>query len=277
MSVDRSRHAPITCKYDSTITKAHANRHFPVIIDVAVETGEFDMPTVGLRASTAGANARVWGELLSVFPETKTCEVQFEGLQYYRAAAAYARANNGDPIILPGTTVTSATVAIDTAINGRDYKGDGTVGTGQSAGDELFLVTVGGAASKFQVSDGNTAYADATVAEALGTNGRFLGVITGAEAGSTSVVSDAAAKAYFDADASRYDSDLTYYFFDGTDLKTVTYMADADQVKPIATVGDTSASDVSALIQAIVGAPHIEGGFTMTESGLRVNILKCRR
>lgn len=270
MSVDRSRHAPVTCKYNSSITKAHENRHFPVILDVAVATGLFDMPTVGFRGSDASENTKIWGELLSVYPETKTCEVQFEGLQYYRAKAAYAMANNGDPVILPGTIVTATVVATDATVNSRDYKGDGATASGGGAGDQLFLITDSGAASKFQVSDGNVAYADATVEVALGANGRFLGVITGAEDGSTSVVSDAAAKAYFDADPSRYDSALTYYFFDGTDLKTVTYTPEGDQVVPI-----TSGSSVSAV--DIVNAPQIEGGFSIDESGTTVNILKCRR
>jgi len=154
MSVDRSRHAPITCKYNSTITKAHANRHFPVILDVSVEAGQFDFPTVGIQGATAAENAKIHGELLGVYPETETCEVQFEGLQYYRAKEAYAMANNGDPIAMSDT---------------------------------------------------------------------------------------------------------------------------ADQVKPVATVGDTSGGDVSALIDAIVHAPHIEGGFTIDESGTTINILKCRR
>lgn len=154
MSVDRSRHAPITCKYNSSITKAHGNRHFPVILDVAVETGQFDFPTVGIQGTTAAENAKVYGELLEVNTENKTCEVQIEGLQYYRSKAAYAMANNDDPIALSDT---------------------------------------------------------------------------------------------------------------------------ADQVKPVSTVGDTSGSDVSALIDAIVGAPRIEGGFTITESGSTINILKCRR
>ena len=154
MSLDRSRHAPITCKYNASITKAHENRHFPVRLDVAVAAGQYDFPTVGIQGATAAENAVVWGELLEVNTDNKTCSVQFEGILYLRAKEAYAMANNGDPVAM----------------------------------------------------------------------------------------SDA-----------------------------------ADQVKPIASVGDTSGSDVSALVNAIANAPVIEGGFTINDSGATVNILKCRK
>ena len=122
------------------------------------------------------------------------------------------------------SSVSSTTVAADTVINSRQYKGDGGSVTGKGTGNQLFLITSAGAASKFQISDGNVDYADTTVADALGSTGKFLGTITGAEIGSTAVISDTTAKAYFDADPSRYDSGNTYYYYDGTDLKTVTYV-----------------------------------------------------
>lgn len=134
--------------------------------------------------------------------------------------------------------ITTVAVATDTAINNRDYKGDGASAPSPAVGNQVFLITDSGAASKFQVSDGNTAYIDATVAEALGANGRFLGVIDGAEEGSTAVTTNTAAKTYFDADPSRYDSSLTYYFFNGTDLRTVTYTA--------AVVADTASLTIVA-------------------------------
>ena len=153
MSLDRSRHAPITCKYNSAITKDHENRHFPVILDVTVATGKFDMPTVTIQGSTAGENAVVYGELLEVNTGNETCSVQPEGLMYLRAKAAYAMADNGKPVALSDT---------------------------------------------------------------------------------------------------------------------------ADQVK-LLVVTDTT-SDVSALINAAIGgAPKVEGGFTITESGSDINIYKCRK
>lgn len=153
MSVDRSRHAPITCKYNSSITKAHANRHFPVILDATAVQGRFDFPTVGIQGATAAENVVVYGELLGVNPENETCEVQFEGLMYLRAKAAYVIANKGLPVALSDT---------------------------------------------------------------------------------------------------------------------------ADQVKPV-TVGDTSSGDMSALINAIINAPQVEGGFSIDESGTTINIYKCRK
>lgn len=111
------------------------------------------------------------------------------------------------------------------AINGFTYIGDGATAPAPQNIDEVFLVTASGAASKFQKSEGSAAYAEATVTEALGATGKFLGDITGAETDSDTVVSDETAKAYFDADPSRYVSTNTYYFYDGTDLKIVEYTA----------------------------------------------------
>ena len=121
--------------------------------------------------------------------------------------------------------ITSAVVAEGDTINSFGFTGHGATAPAPENTDEVFLVTASGAASKFQTSEGAAAYADATVAEALGATGKFLGDITGAETGSDTVVSDETAKAYFDADPSRFVSTNTYFLFDGTNLKTVTYTA----------------------------------------------------
>lgn len=121
--------------------------------------------------------------------------------------------------------ITAAVVAEGDSINSFSYTGAGATAPTPENEDELFLVTASGAASKFQTSTGTAAYADATVAAALGATGKFLGDITGAETSSDTVVSDETAKAYFDEDPSRYVATNTYYFFDGTNLKIVTYTA----------------------------------------------------
>ena len=121
--------------------------------------------------------------------------------------------------------ITPAIVAEGDTINSLSYTGAGATAPAPENADEVFLVTASNEASKFQTSTGTAAYADATVGEALGATGKFLGDITGAETGSDSVVSDETAKAYFDADSSRYVATNTYYLFDGTNLKTVVYLA----------------------------------------------------
>ena len=123
------------------------------------------------------------------------------------------------------SSITTAVVSVGDTVNAHTYTGAGATAPSPENVDEVFLVTVSGAASTFQISTGSAAYADATLAEALGATGKFLGDITDAETDSDSVVSDETAKAYFDADPSRYVSTHTYYFFDGTDLKTVVYTA----------------------------------------------------
>ena len=125
-----------------------------------------------------------------------------------------------------GSTV-ATTIAVDDTLNGRAYKGTGGTASGQDAGNQVFLITSGGVASKFQISTGNTAYVDATVSQALGATGKFLGNITGAESGSEGVNSQATARAYFDADPTRYNASNTYYFFHSGNLRSVTYTDDA--------------------------------------------------
>ena len=111
MSKDRSRHAPITCKYNSTITEAHQNRFFAVTV-AAVATDEFDFPTVGIQSS-ASENAAVFGELLEVNTENDTCAVQVEGLMYLRAKDTYAAANQGEFVSFSDTANQVKVAAID--------------------------------------------------------------------------------------------------------------------------------------------------------------------
>ena len=120
--------------------------------------------------------------------------------------------------------VQGTAVATDATLNTRTYRGDGETAPAPESTNELFLVTANDAASKFQISTGSAAYADATVTQALGATGKFLGNITGAETGSAAVVSETTALAYFDANPTqRYIATNTYYFFDGTTLKTITW------------------------------------------------------
>ena len=140
------------------------------------------------------------------------------------------------------SVVTDALVAIDATINARAYKGAHTTAPAHATGNQvILLLDNNGAASSFQRSQGNTAYANMTVAQALGTTGKFLGSITGAESGSSGVNSLVAARAYFDADTSRYNTRNTYYYFDGSALKTLTYTPApdnfGDKITPSAKVG----------------------------------------
>ena len=96
-TLDRTSDKPIVCRYDSSITKDHSGRHFPVFLATDGETGAYDHPKVSLQAS-ASEDARVWAELGSVDPDTKTCQVYRRGLMYFRSKAAYDDANDGSLI-----------------------------------------------------------------------------------------------------------------------------------------------------------------------------------
>ena len=89
MSVDRSSHAPILCKYAGTnLVKADANKHTPLQLDADVVSEKNEVPQVEKSGSTA--DVVIFGELLDVFPETKTCTVQYEGLLVVEAKAKAA-------------------------------------------------------------------------------------------------------------------------------------------------------------------------------------------
>ena len=117
-TLDRTSDKPVVCRYDSSITKEHANKHYPVLLDIGTETGSYDHPEVSLQASAAD-NTRVWAELGSVDPDTGTCQVYTKGLMYFRAAATYDKADNGKPVLYSGTKdqvkVLSIPVATDFA------------------------------------------------------------------------------------------------------------------------------------------------------------------
>lgn len=133
------------------------------------------------------------------------------------------------------SSVLSATVSSGDTLNSQTYRGNGASAPSPNNNDEVFLVTSGRMASKFQTSTGRANYTDVTITEALGSSGKFLGAITGAEADSASVNSEAMAKAYFDEQPSRYKRANTYYYFDGTDLKTITYTSDVSLMTRVAT------------------------------------------
>ena len=96
-TLDRTSDKPIVCRYDSSITKDHADKHYPVKLDVVAETGAYDHPTVALQGTADGI--RIWGELGSVDPDTGTCQVYTKGLMYLRAKAAYDKADNGKSVV----------------------------------------------------------------------------------------------------------------------------------------------------------------------------------
>ena len=115
-TLDRTSDKPVVCRYDSSITPAHAGKHYPVFLDEGVDSGAYDHPVVSLQTNAA-VNTRVWGELGSVDPDTETCQVYRKGLLYLRSEAAYDKANNGKMIVYSATKdqVYPLTIAASTA------------------------------------------------------------------------------------------------------------------------------------------------------------------
>lgn len=108
-------------------------------------------------------------------------------------------------------------------INSLIYRGSGASTPGSTNSSEFFLVTSGGEVTEIQVSSGAASYAASNVLTVFGANGKFLGSIVGSEDGSSSVNSESTAEAYFTADPDRFDSNNDYYFYDGSDLRTIVF------------------------------------------------------
>ena len=91
---DRGSDKPIVCRIDSSITREHANRHFPVALATDGETGKYSHPKVALQ-SAANDTGRIWGELGSVDEDTGLCQVYRTGLMYFRSNKNYTASLNG--------------------------------------------------------------------------------------------------------------------------------------------------------------------------------------
>lgn len=74
-------------------------------LTVAVQTAGASNTSADVFFVETTEGVEVYGELLDVFPETKTCTVQYEGLMYLRALAAYATdgSDNGKAVAMSGT------------------------------------------------------------------------------------------------------------------------------------------------------------------------------
>lgn len=131
-----------------------------------------------------------------------------------RVITAYKASSATDALIGPGSV-----------LNARVYRGAVSAAPNPESGNQvILLLDSNGDPDAFQISIGNTAYQNASVAAALGTSGKFLGSLTGAESDSGGVSSLDTAKAYFDADAVvRFNASNRYYYFDGTALRRVIY------------------------------------------------------
>ena len=130
-----------------------------------------------------------------------------------RVTTAYKASSATDALIGPGS-----------ALNGRVYRGAVSVAPNAESGNQvILLLDSNGDPAVFQISTGNAAYQNASVAAALGSTGKFLGSLTGAEAGSDDVLSLATARAYFDANPDQFTASNAYYYFDGTALRRVVY------------------------------------------------------
>ena len=146
-----------------------------------------------------------------------------------RVTKAYRVSSAVDTLIASGST-----------LNSRTYRGAVSTAPGTEGGNQvILLLDNNGNPDTFQTSTGNAAYQNATIAAALGSTGKFLGSIAGAEADSGGVSSLATAKAYFDTDPSRFTTSNTYYYFDGTALRSVVYTPGnfGNKISPSATSG----------------------------------------
>jgi len=184
----------------------------------------------------------------------------------------------------PNSSASATVVVSGDTLNSRTYRGDHGTAPAPQARNEVVLITSGGNPSKFQTSTGAAAYADATVEEALGTNGKFLGSITGAEPDSSNVNSSATAKTYFDTVPSRYVEGNTYYFFHSGQLRILHYgsLTDQDANQHLAVVRDTwelnyddpglPVTLVSVADQVPIGElqTHIHQNSVLIESGVAV-------
>ena len=123
---DRSSAKPVICTHDSSITKAHANRAFAVMLDDSA-SGLNEGPVITLLS---GENAKVRGELIDVFDDG-TCTALFDGIMYFRTGATYAVANNGKAVVgtttpgIPGIANASNTQPGDPLIEGHFTKAEG--------------------------------------------------------------------------------------------------------------------------------------------------------
>ena len=93
-TLDRGSDKPIVCRISDKITREHANRHFPVMLDTDGETGAYDHPKVTLKDGTGGSQ-RVWGELGSVDEDAGLCQVHRTGLMYLRSSQPHQGIFNG--------------------------------------------------------------------------------------------------------------------------------------------------------------------------------------
>lgn len=119
---------------------------------------------------------------------------------------------------------TDALIGSGSALNSRIYRGAVSVAPNAESGNQvILLLDSNGDPDRFQTSTGNAAYQNATVAAALGSTGKFLGTLSGAEAGSDNVSSLATARAYFDVNPDRFTASNAYYYFDGRTLRRVVY------------------------------------------------------
>ena len=122
------------------------------------------------------------------------------------------------------SAATDVLIASGNTLNSRVYRGAVSVAPNAESGNQvILLLDSNGKPNTFQTSTGNAAYQNATVAAALGSTGKFLGNLTGAEADSDDVSSLATARAYFDSDPDRFTASNTYYYFDGTALRRLAY------------------------------------------------------
>ena len=116
MSIARSMSRRADCKKlpfrtGSGIVKAtHANKGFAVILDVSKAVGKFDLSTVVLSGTTAGA--KILGELCDVHDDG-TCSVEVLDM-LFRADAAYAMADNGGVL---GTHTVAGTTAVASGLD----------------------------------------------------------------------------------------------------------------------------------------------------------------
>ena len=115
MSIARSMSRRADCKKlpfraGTGIVKAtHANKGFAVILDTSKAVGKFDIPTVVLSGTTAGA--KIYGELCDVHDDG-TCGVEVRDM-LFRADAAYAASDNGGVLgthTVAGTTAVASTL-----------------------------------------------------------------------------------------------------------------------------------------------------------------------
>ena len=125
---DRGSDKPIVCRISDKITREHANRHFPVLLDTDGETGAYDHPKVTLKDGIGGGQ-RIWGELGSVDEDAGLCQVYRTGLMYLRSSQLHQGRFNGHYIdfstqpylaSVPLPTINNLTTALIAGISALD-------------------------------------------------------------------------------------------------------------------------------------------------------------